>query len=316
MYRRDFLKTAGGVLSAALMVNVAGAAVRSLSAADYHATRRFADTGFGRIAYVERGSGDAALFLHGFPLSSFQWRGVLERLAPHRRCIAPDFMAAGFTEVAEGQSVIPRAQAAMLIALLDKLGIAKADIVANDSGGAVAQLLLVHYPERVRSVILTNCDSEINCPPQAMQVVFTLARRGAFADEMLAPCVADKNKARQPDNLGGACYANPANLTDEVIDYHLGQLVSTPSRKALVNAYALGLEPNILHGVGPALKKSRIPVRILWGMSDTVFAPSDADFLDRAFGNSKGVLRLPESKLFWPEERPDLIASEALKLWG
>jgi len=46
----------------------AGASARDLTAADYRATRQFAQTAFGRIAYVERGVGRPALFLHGFPL--------------------------------------------------------------------------------------------------------------------------------------------------------------------------------------------------------------------------------------------------------
>lgn len=60
---------------------------------------------------VERGSGDAALFLHGIPLNGFQWRGVLERLSVHRRCIAPDFLGLGYTRVAGGRSLAPAAQA-------------------------------------------------------------------------------------------------------------------------------------------------------------------------------------------------------------
>lgn len=43
------------------------------------AARRYTRTVFGRIAHVERDSGPAALFLHGFPLNVFQWRGALDR---------------------------------------------------------------------------------------------------------------------------------------------------------------------------------------------------------------------------------------------
>jgi haloalkane dehalogenase len=52
---------------------------------------------FGRIAHIDRGTGPAALFLHGFPLSSFQWRGAIDRLKHVRRCLAPDFMGLGHT---------------------------------------------------------------------------------------------------------------------------------------------------------------------------------------------------------------------------
>src|SRR5262245_32580291 len=114
MDRREFLQISTSALAMAAVEpgNLAHAlggkgseAAQALTAADYHASRKFADTSFGRIAYIERGKGLAALFLHGFPLNSFQWRGVIPLLAAHRRCIAPDYLSMGFTEMKEGQSV-------------------------------------------------------------------------------------------------------------------------------------------------------------------------------------------------------------------
>src|SRR5215472_17218180 len=130
---------------------------KEMSAAKFHSSRRYVKTKHGRIAYFERGSGPVALFLHGFPLNSFQWRGVIPRLSGMRRCIAPDFLALGYTEVADGQSVAPLAQVDMLVQLLDRLSISAIDMVANDSGGGIAQLFAARCPERVRSLLLTNC---------------------------------------------------------------------------------------------------------------------------------------------------------------
>ena len=64
------------------------------------------------------------------------------------------------------------------------------------------------------------------------------------------------------------------------------------------------------------LKRSTVPVRIVWGTGDTIFSAKSPAFLDDAFGNSQGVRLLEGSKLFWPEERPDVIAEEARRLWG
>ena len=50
-----------------------------MKAAEFHQARKFADTTFGRIAYVEQGSGPVALFVHGFPLNGFVWRGCARR---------------------------------------------------------------------------------------------------------------------------------------------------------------------------------------------------------------------------------------------
>src|SRR5271154_38793 len=101
-----------------------------LSAAEFHRARKFVKTEQGRIAYLDMGKGPGALFLHGFPLNSFQWRGVIPQLSSLRRCIAPDFLALGYTEVADAQSVAPQAQVEMLVQLLDKLSVATVDIVA------------------------------------------------------------------------------------------------------------------------------------------------------------------------------------------
>jgi pimeloyl-ACP methyl ester carboxylesterase len=291
------------------------AGVTEIDAAAFHASRRFAATSFGNIAYVERGAGQAALFLHGFPLNSFQWRGALARLSPYRRCIAPDFLGLGFTEPAPGQSCAPDAQVAMLAALLDELAVTSVDIVANDSGGAVAQLFTVRYPARVRTLLLTNCDVENDSPPPALVPVIELARDGKFADAWLAPWLADKALARSAEGLGGMCYTFPSNPTDEAIEQYLGPLLRSPESKAQLHAYALGLTPNPLAGIEAALARMTVPTRILWGTGDTIFSRESPQYLDRLLPNSRGVREVEGAKLFYPEEFPDLIAAEARELW-
>jgi len=286
-----------------------------MDAAAFRAERRFAETAFGRIAYVERGRGDAALFLHGFPLNGYQWRGAIDRLQAHRRCVAPDFMGLGYTEVAEGQSVAPDAQVAMLATLLDTLSIETVDLIANDSGGAVAQLFVTRHPQRVRSLLLTNCDVENDSPPAAVVPVIAAAGAGTFADDTFRPQLADKTFARSAQGIGGLCYSDPSHPTDEAIDYYFSPLVSSPQRSALTNAYAIGLDPNPLAGIEPLLKRCAVPTRIVWGTGDTIFSQASPEYLDRTLANSRGVRRVPGAKLFFPEEFPDLIAEEARRLW-
>lgn len=314
--RRDFLRWIGASAAAGALTACTPTAPRGVTAAGFHASRQFAKTPFGSIAYVERGRGPAAVFLHGFPLNSFQWRGALERLSPYRRCIAPDFLALGYTEVTAGQAVDPHAQAAMIVSLLDTLGVDRFDLVANDSGGAVAQLLVARCPARISSLLLTNCDVEPDSPPKALAPVIELAKRGEFADQWLGRWRADKRLARSPDGIGGMCYADPSQPTDEALDTYFTPLLASPARKALLHAYAIALEHNALDGIDNALNCFRNPVRIVWGMADSIFAPDDAAYLDRTVGHSRGVRPIAGAKLFWPEERPDVLAEEARALWG
>lgn len=282
----------------------------------HDATRRFLETPYGRIAFIDQGRGPVALFLHGFPLSSFQWRGVIDRLADHRRCLAPDFLGLGRTGVAPGQAVTPAAQVSMLTAFLDGLGVGYVDLIANDSGGAVAQLFVAQHRDRVRSLLLTNCDTEIDSPPAALLPIIDLARAGTYPDLWLAPWVKDTALARSATGLGGLCFSNPAHPTDAAIGQYLAPLVASPARKALVNAYALGLTPNPLAGVEARLTTCDVPVGIVWGAADPIFGPHNALYLQQVLPRVEGFREIPNGRLFFPEEYPDIVAIEARRLWS
>jgi haloalkane dehalogenase len=323
MRRRDLLAgSVGALLSAAVggigfgqPTSAASPSEDNVAARRYDRERRFAETAVARVAYIDRGTGPAALFLHGFPLSSFQWRGAIERLSAHRRCLALDLMGLGHTEVAPGQSVTPAAQAEMIAAFLDRLAIDQVDLIANDSGGAIAQLFVTKYAQRVRTLLLTNCDVETDSPPAALLPVIELARAGLYPDLWLEPWLQHKDVARSPAGLGGMCYSNPTHPTDAALDQYLRPLVASAERKALVNRYALGLTPNPLQGIAPLLRQCTVPTRIVWGMSDTIFSPRSPDYLAGVLARFTGIRRIRDAKLFFPEEYPDIIAAEARLLW-
>lgn len=325
MHRRQFLAITGGAIASAALGgrgtrgaqgSVAATPAGLIDEAAFHAMRKFAGLRFGRIAYVERGSGRTALFLHGFPLNGFQWRGALERLSPYRRCIAADFMGLGYSETPDGQNLAPSQQVEMLATLLDRLSIATVDLVGNDSGGEVAQLFVARYPSRVRTLLLTNCEVANDSPPKSFLPVIAMARAGTFVDRLLAPMVADKNLARSPQSIARLAYVEPTNPTDEAVDCYFAPLVSSTRRKAQCEAYAIALEQNPLAAIESALDCSHIPARIVWGTGDTVFSPASPDWLDHTFPRSRGVRRVEGAKAFFPEEMPDIIADEARRLWG
>lgn len=318
MHRRELLQIsalmlASGALAGCRAVDLGGRA--PLDAAAFHALRRFASTRFGDIAYVERGSGDVALFLHGFPLNGFHWRGALERLASDRRCIALDFMGLGYSKVSAAQDLSPGAQADMVAAFLDALAIRQVDLVANDSGVTIAQLFVTRHPERVRTLLLTNGDVDENSPPAEMRPFIELARAGRAADEWLAPQLADKARARSDEGCGRV-YTQPEHFTDEAIEYYFAPLLSSPLRKAQFNRYAAAFDPNPLPAIQSALRRCPVPTRIVWGTRDFLFHTSWAEWLHRTLPHSRGIRWVEGAKLFFPEEQPGLIAEEARRLWG
>jgi haloalkane dehalogenase len=284
------------------------------NADEFHSARQFVDMEKGKIAFVERGSGPAALFLHGFPLNGFQWRGSMARLASMRRCLAPDFMGLGYTDVAEDTDLSPMAQAAMLIAFLDSLKLDEVDIVSNDSATGIAQLLVASHPERIRTLLLTNGDVQTNSPPAKLLPFLDRARRGEVAP-WYERHLTDIAFARSHDGIGNA-YHNPnRTLTHEVIETYFRPLVSSQKRRRQGEQYGLAMFPNPLPPIEPKLRSFRKPVRIVWARDNELFPDQWAHWLDTTFPNSRGIRFVDNAKLFFPEERPGTIALEAHHLW-
>ena len=317
MTRRDFVYGTSAATASLLLAEIPAYADsnRTIDAKNFHASRKFADLSMSKVAYVERGRGLAALFVHGYPLNGFQWRGALEKLQAHRRCIAPDVMGLGYTQTPQGQTISPDTQAEMLAALLDSLHIDAVDLIGNDSGGLVSQVFLARYPQRVRTLLLTNCDVDENNPPPQFLPLIELAKKGTLADRFVVAQLNDKQLTRSARGLGGA-YSYPERLTDETIEIYLRPLAETPLRKAQFQEYTIALGISELAGLREDLHQWKGPARMVWGMKDTLFGVQWAEWLDRTLPSSRGVRRVEGANLFFPEEMPDIIAEEALALWG
>jgi pimeloyl-ACP methyl ester carboxylesterase len=239
----------------------------------------------------------------------------LTRLADVRRCVALDVMGLGYSEVREGQEITPAAQADMLAAFMDALGAKRADLVANDSGGLVAQLFAARHGGRVRSLLITNCDVGQDNPPPSFVPIVQAAQAGVLGERLLPAMASNLALARSPQGLGVG-YADPQTLTAESVAYYLAPLLETPARRDQLQRYTISLGHNDLLAAEAALKRLAAPVRIVWGADDTVFAKTSPETLAAIFPQAQGIRRVAGAKLFFPEERPDIIAEEARAFWA
>src|ERR1700761_8983118 len=53
-----------------------------------------------QMAYVDVGTGDPIVFLHGNPTPSYLWRNIIPHLLPLGRCLAPDYVGMGYSTAA------------------------------------------------------------------------------------------------------------------------------------------------------------------------------------------------------------------------
>ena len=94
-----------------------------------------------KMAWVERGTGDPIVFLHGNPTSSYLWRNVMPHLENIGRCIAPDLIGMGDSEKLEGSGPCRYRFAEhreYLDALFNHIGVTeKVTLVVHDWGSAL-----------------------------------------------------------------------------------------------------------------------------------------------------------------------------------
>ncbi|MBV9561687.1 MAG: alpha/beta fold hydrolase [Bradyrhizobium sp.] len=287
--------------------------------ATFHASRRFASVDSGRIAYVETGEGPPALFVHGVPLNGYHWRHVMAKVGGRRRCIAIDLMGLGYTEIAPGQDVSFPAQARMIAEVLDALGIETVDLVGNDSGGAIAQIFAATHPDRLRSLVLTNCDVHDGWPPPQVLPVIERARQGtlapAFRSLLDHPELARERHAKGESVPLFRSYADPQVLTDDVIRLYLAPLLSSQERIDAFQRYWLAFDHRQTVAIHGALRRLDVPTLIVWGLADIFFDRKWAHWLKDTIPGARRVIEIPDGRLFFPEDRPEALVEPMLAFW-
>jgi haloalkane dehalogenase len=109
------------------------------------------------MAYVELGSGDPIVFLHGNPTSSYLWRNILPYAQEHGRCIAPDLIGMGDSEKLpdsgpDSYTFVENRR--YLDALLDQLGVnQRVILVVHDWGSALGFDWAKRNPDAVKGIV-------------------------------------------------------------------------------------------------------------------------------------------------------------------
>lgn len=141
-----------------------------MTASDPHPRKRVAvlDT---EMSYVDVGEGDPIVFLHGNPTSSYLWRNILPWVDGLGRCIAPDLVGMGSSDVlAAGSHYAFGEHAAMLANTLRVLGVdERVTLVLHDWGSVLGFDWARHNPERLKGIAY-------------MEAIVTPLRRNDFAD--------------------------------------------------------------------------------------------------------------------------------------
>jgi pimeloyl-ACP methyl ester carboxylesterase len=201
----------------------------------------------------------------------------------------------------------------MLVELLDALGIDRVDLVANDSGSGIAQLVAAYHPERLRSLTLTNGDTHDNWPPEAFKPTLAGAAGGQLGPA-LQTMVADVAFARSAGF--GTAYARPEALSAETVATYLGPLVASPESIHDLERFLATFDSACTVAVYDRLRRLEVPTLVMWGTDDPFFDLKWAYWLRDTIPGTRRVIEVPGGRLFWPEEEPELLADALRAHWA
>lgn len=123
---------------------------------EYPFTDNYIDVDGGRMHYVDEGSGEPIVFVHGMPTWSYLWRNLIRDLGKDHRCVAPDLIGFGLSDKPQEWSYSPAAQARNLAHLIEALNLEDVTLVLHDFGASLGMAYAVAHPANVKRIVVFN----------------------------------------------------------------------------------------------------------------------------------------------------------------
>lgn len=145
--------------------------------------------------YLDEGSGDPIVLLHGQPTSSFLWRNIIPELAERGRVIVPDLINFGLSDTTEEPLNVIEDQGALFGEFIDTLGLEDITFIGHDWGGPIELTYAVDNPDNVKAL--------------------------AFFESAIVPFPDISVVGAFPEQFAGAFWSDPELLEQNAIDNNL-----------------------------------------------------------------------------------------------
>jgi len=267
-------------------------------------TSRVAELPRARVGYRERGQGRPVVFVHGLLTNGDLWRKVVPTLADGGfRCVTPDWPLGSHTIPVPDVDLSPPGVAGLIADFLQALDLNDVTLVANDTGGALVQLLMVDHPERLGRVILTPCDSfERFFPPPFNSLPRTFKVPGALWATVNA--LRWRALHRLPIAFG---WVTKRPVPPEIIDSYLMPSRHSPAVRHDLRRFVTGVNSRYTMEAASRLGTFTKPVLLAWTREDKLFPQSLATRLAGALPNATVEL-IDDSYTLVPEDQPEVLA--------
>jgi pimeloyl-ACP methyl ester carboxylesterase len=259
---------------------------------------------------AEAGAGQPVVLLHGWPQHWWAWRRVVPLLAPHARLLAPDLRGFGWSQ-APRDGYEKHTMAEDLLAILDALELERVRLLAHDWGAWIGFLACLAAPERFAGFVALSCPPPMGRPSTRQMLQ---AWRFAYQLVLAAPILGEELIANEGfvARLLKAGAAHPEVWSDDELRAFTGVLAEPERARASVALYRTFL----VHEAGRMRGgRLRVPTLLMTGAQDPAVPPVLVEGAERD-ADDLAVEIVPGCGHFLPEEAPQVVADQALALFG
>jgi len=265
------------------------------------------ETRLGPLAWRESGQGPTLVFFAGALANGALWRDVVAALEDRYRCLTIDLpLGAHSWPLRPGADRSAASLARLELDCLELLDVEAATVVANDTAGGLLLLSLASgHPalERVERLVLTNCDSYDQFPPDKLKKASAFARRFPRLARALVRMQFRSAAARRR----GAATVVAHGLDAEREEAFFGPVRKDPRVADDLVAAAAGFHPRLLVDAAGAIPRFERPVMLIWGDADEFFPLAHAERLAAEFPDAT-LTTVPGAKTWVPVDAPLAVA--------
>ena len=266
---------------------------------------RQVDLSAGTIRYRERGCGQPIVFLHGIVANGAIWRRVSPRLVHGYRCIVPDWpLGSHELGLHEGIDLSLPGIADLVGEFCAALELEDVTLVANDTGGAVAQWVAIRHSQRIGRLVLTPCDAFENFLPPVLRHLQLFGRRPAglwlvgqtlrFRVIQRLPIAFGRLTVRPIDRWVMDSYTRPLR-TNSAVRRDFAALV-----RAISSRYTMEAAQRL-----PTFNK---PALVVWSLDDRLFPLAHGHRLAKLLPQGRLDV-IDDAGAFIPEDQPERLAA-------
>jgi pimeloyl-ACP methyl ester carboxylesterase len=237
------------------------------------------------------------VLLHGTGSSLHAWEDWAVALRDRRRVIRYDMAGFGLTGPSPDGIYSPDNDVRLVIAVLDKLGVARCVLGGNSLGGAIAWRTALAHPERVDRLILVDAGGYPS-HPESVPLGFRLAQL-----PVITPLLTHTLPRSLVEQGLHNVFGDPGRVTPEMVDRAVAMNQREGNRRALVERFRLrrpGARRTADNVFADRIPELKLPTLIVWGGRDRLIPPGDAERFHRDIAGS--VLAVFDDLGHAPEE--------------